>query len=121
MYQIVNSTTGLDAGKSNPAANRDACTVVGAYKAITGGTSVGDPKIMVNGTETSIVLATANALYTKCYDSNQYPSNPAGIGMRSSGTTADTFLYECGVLVAYDATKGPMTIHRHRTIHEVRI
>jgi hypothetical protein len=58
---------------------------------------------MVNGTETSIVLETSNALYTKLVDSNAYPTNAAGIGMRSSGTTADTFMYECGMLVAYTA------------------
>jgi hypothetical protein len=121
MAEIVNATTGRDSGYTSGANATDITSVVAAYKAVTGGTSVGDPKIMVNGVETSIVLSTGNALYTKCYDSNSYPSNAAGIGMRSSGTTADTFLYECGMLVAYDASKGPMQIFRQRRPYTVRV
>jgi hypothetical protein len=67
------------------------------------------------------VLTTSNALYTKLVDSNAYPTNAAGIGMRSSGTTADTYMYECGMLVAYDASKGPMTLFRQTRQYDVRV
>lgn len=110
-YEIVNATTGKAAGFTT-ITSADTATVVGAYKAVTGGTSVGDPKLLVNGTETSIVLTTSNALYTSIVASQQYPTGAAAIGMRSSGTTADTYLYECGMLVAYDASKGPLVIMR---------
>lgn len=57
-------------------------------------------KIMDNGTETAVTLTTTSALYTLITDSASYPSNAAGIGARSS-TTPNTFLYECGTLIAY--------------------
>lgn len=57
-------------------------------------------KIMDNGTESAVTLTTTSALYTLITDSASYPSNAAGIGARSS-TTANTFLYECGTLIAY--------------------
>ena len=101
---VVNATTALNGGFASGAGNRDWALAIGSYKAVTAGTSVGDPKIMVNGTEYSVTLSTSNALYTKCVDSASYPSNAAAIGMRSSGTTADTYLYECGMLVAYTET-----------------
>ena len=121
MAEIVNATTGRASGYTSGANSTDITSVIAAYKAVTGGTSVGDPKIMVNGTETSIVLTTSNALYTKCVDSASYPSNAAAIGMRSSGTTADTYMYECGVLVAYDASKGNMSTLRTRRPISVRV
>ena len=57
-------------------------------------------KIMDNGTETGVTLTTTPALYTLITDSASYPSNAAGIGAKAS-TTADTYLYECGTLIAY--------------------
>lgn len=68
-------------------------------KATTG--SLGTPKIMDNGSETSIVLTTAAALYTLITDSASYPSNAAGIGVRSSNNNDSVFLYECGTIIAY--------------------
>lgn len=99
-WAIVDDTTGRAAGATG-AASADATTVIGAYKAATGSISRGDPKLMLNGTEYSKTLTTSNALYTEVITDTNYPSNAAGIGMRSSGTSADTYLYECGVLVAY--------------------
>jgi len=63
-------------------------------------------KIMDNGTETDITLTTSPALYTTNTASASYPSNAAGVGMRGS-TTANTFLYECGTLIAYIPASGP--------------
>lgn len=64
---------------------------------------LGTPKIMDNGTETGITLTTSPALYTVTTTSASYPSNAAGIGMRSAATAAGTFLYECGTVIAYMA------------------
>ncbi len=50
----------------------------------------------------AVTLTTTAALYNFLENSAVYPSAGASvIGMRSSGAAADTFLYECGVLVAY--------------------
>jgi hypothetical protein len=65
--------------------------------------TVGSPDIMDNGSESAIVLVETSALYTVTTDSASYPSNAAGIGMRSSGTGTDTFLYECGTIISYIA------------------
>lgn len=69
----------------------------------------GTPKITNNGTDTGITLAVTSALYTNLVTSATYPSDAAGIGMVSSGTADDTFLYECGMLVAYTPTAGATT------------
>ncbi len=61
----------------------------------------GTPKIMDNGTETAIVLTSSAALFSLRTTSSTYPSNAAGIGMRSTNNADDTFLYECGTLLAY--------------------
>jgi hypothetical protein len=57
-------------------------------------------KLMDNGSESAVTLTTTAALYTRLTESAVYPSDAAGIGARSS-TTPDTFLYECGALLAY--------------------
>ena len=62
----------------------------------------GTPGITDNGSTTAITLTTTSALYTKITDSASYPSDVAGIGMRSAGNAADaTDLFECGTLIAY--------------------
>jgi hypothetical protein len=68
------------------------------------------PDLMDNGSETAITLSATSALYTLLTDSASYPSNAAGIGLRSTGTAADTFLYECGTVIAYIPTvSNPVT------------
>lgn len=66
-----------------------------------GVTAGGSPKLMVNGIESSLTLTNTAALYTSSVLSSVYPTNVAGIGMRSSGTTAETYFYEGGLLIAY--------------------
>lgn len=73
-------------------------------KATAGGS--GTPGIVDNGSVTAKTLTSATALYTVITDSASYPSNTAGIGMRSTGTTDDSFLTECGTLIAYLVTAG---------------
>ena len=81
--------------------NTDWAACVATYKAASGGGSLGTPKMMDNGTETALALTTVSSLFSLLTDSASYPSNAAGIGMRSSAATPDTFFYECGVLLAY--------------------
>ena len=94
--------------------------VVAAYKMQTGYGTFGDPKIMLDGTETSITLTASNALYTKIVDGPYYPDDAAGIGMRSAGAsvTTDTFMYECGVLIAFTPT--PLSVLRKRRPYTIR-
>ncbi len=63
-----------------------------------------------NGSDSAITITTTATTYFHVTDSPLYPSNVAGVGMKSTGTTNDTFLYECGVLIAYiPATPGQLT------------
>lgn len=71
--------------------------------------TIGSPAIMDNGSETAITLTTSSALYTVITDSASYPSNAAGIGMRSGGGSVDTYLYECGTIIAY-IPSGALTL-----------
>ena len=66
----------------------------------------GTPKIMDNGSESAVVLTSAAKLFTVLTTSASYPSNAAGIGMRSTNDADDTLLYECGTLIAYTPAAG---------------
>lgn len=121
-YEYTESTVGLAAGHTGSVNSRDCTTIVGAYKCQVGAVSVGAPKIVINGNETSLTLMTSNALYTAISSGSPYPASGAvTIGMRSSGTTADTFLYECGILVAWDESKGNLSNLRRRKLIDVRV
>lgn len=61
----------------------------------------GTPKIMDNGTETAVTLTSTAALYEVTTTSATYPSNAAGIGMRSTNNADDTFLYDAGTILSY--------------------
>lgn len=68
--------------------------------ATTGG--IGTPKITCNGSDTSITLTSSPAYYASAYvTSATYPANAATVGMVSTGVGDVTFMYECGMLVAY--------------------
>jgi hypothetical protein len=64
-------------------------------------TGPGTPGVLINNATTAVTLTTSEALYVIYVTSASYPSNAAGIGMRSSGAAADTLLYECGALIAF--------------------
>jgi len=100
--------------------NTDGSALVAAYKMQAGYGTYGDPKIMLDGTETSITLTASNALYTKIVDGPYYPDDAAGIGMRSAGApvATDTFMYECGVLIAFTPT--PLSVLRKRRPYTIR-
>ncbi len=62
----------------------------------------GSPQLTDNGTNNALTLTTTSALYTVITTSSSYPSNAAGIGMKSAGVIADaTNFYECGTIIAY--------------------
>lgn len=66
----------------------------------------GTPKLTLNGTDYAVTLTTSPAVYRQCVTSANYPVDAAAIGMVSSGTADDTFLYECGVVVAFTIPPG---------------
>ena len=68
--------------------------------AIVGG--AGTPQIMDNGTESAIVLIAGNKIFSVVTTSSTYPSNAAGIGMRSTNDADDCLLWECGTIIVYD-------------------
>lgn len=73
------------------------------------GTDAGDAlALVVNNAESNIVaqinFSTSPLLLKSAVTSTSYPSHAAGIGMRSNDDVADTFMYECGVVVAYRPT-----------------
>ena len=58
--------------------------------------------IVDNGdSATGFAINATKVLCTKLTDSATYPSNAAGIGQKSTGTAEDSYLYECGTLIAY--------------------
>ena len=73
----------------------------------TGNGAAGTPGIVDNGSVSAVTLTTSPALYTLTTDSVTYPSNAAGIGMRSSGASADNFLYETGTMIAFIGAPVP--------------
>lgn len=78
------------------------CAWVWAKRGSGGVGAGGDaPAIINNGTAAAVTLGTTPALFTNIVDSSSYPSDPSGIGMRANNGGADTFLYECGMLLAH--------------------
>ena len=67
-----------------------------------GGAGGGTGEAMFNnGTEIGISLLTTSSLFTDIVDSSTYPSDVAAVGLRSTGGSRDTFLYECGMIISY--------------------
>lgn len=98
-HQIVTATTSLTATWTD-STNGASVEGIVTFKQQTP-TGSGAPKIMDNGTESSITLTTSPAIYSILTDSASYPSNAAGIGARSSNSGTAIFLYEAGTMIAY--------------------
>src|SRR6185295_16060543 len=64
----------------------------------------GTPKLTLNGVDYASTQTTSPAIHRQCVTTTSYPSDAAAIGMVSGGTADDTFLYECGVVVAFTGT-----------------
>jgi hypothetical protein len=65
------------------------------------GSVSGTPQLTVNGVDNAVTLTTSAALYRAITDSATYPNNAAGIGMKSGNTATGSFLYECGIQIAF--------------------
>jgi hypothetical protein len=105
-YQVVAATTSIApvfAGTS-----RTSVEGVCSFKLVAAATrTAGTPKIMDNGVETAQALTSAAALYTLLTTSASYPSNAAGIGMRSAGASGQSvFMYDCGTVIAFIPAVG---------------
>lgn len=61
----------------------------------------GTAKITLDGADFNIALTTSASVLTKPVTQSSYPSSPAAIGMVSTGSTTDTTLYECGIVIVY--------------------
>jgi hypothetical protein len=59
------------------------------------------PALIVNNNAVPIILSTSPKLFKASFTSLAYPAHAAGIGMRSNEESADSFLYECGAVVAF--------------------
>jgi len=77
--------------------------------------ATGTPKFTVNGIDYSTALpAVADPSWgiTQPVSSASYPTAAAAIGLVSTGTTDDTILYECGIVIAYNPVATPSPIRR---------
>ncbi|HEX2881003.1 MAG TPA: hypothetical protein VHO25_15835 [Polyangiaceae bacterium] len=54
-----------------------------------------------NGVTSGVSLTTSPSRYQVAVTGPTYPSNAAGIGLRSPTASNDTFLYECGAVIVY--------------------
>lgn len=99
-YRIVAATTSIQPEITDTTANRTGATGTASFK----GTTIvnATPQLTSNGSDTALTLSTSSALYTVTTTSASYPSNVAGIGMKS-GAPEETYFYEGGVLIAYKA------------------
>jgi hypothetical protein len=101
---------------------RDATSVIAVYKGTAGAFTYGSPKLVVNGNETGVTLTTVNNVYTAIGSGNPYSlSGSLTVGMRSPNASPDTYLYECGVLVAWDESKGHLSNLRRRKPINIRV
>ena len=107
-YRAVNATTAVVPEMTNTTADRAGITGTATFKAsvVIAPIGNGSPKLTDNGVDFAVTLTTTSALFTVITDSTSYPSNADGIGMKSTGTTADTFFYEGGTLIAYIPSDG---------------
>jgi hypothetical protein len=75
-----------------------------------GSGSAGSPAIITNNVFDSTTVSTttpSTVNWGVSVTSATYPSHSNGIGMRSSGAGSDTYLHECGILIAYIEPTGP--------------
>lgn len=99
----VQENYGLEAASAGDV-DISAATIIGRSawiyaKGAAGGS--GTPQLMDNGVETPVTLTSSAKAFTSRTKSSAYPSASAGIGMRATNTSDDTFLYDCGILIAY--------------------
>lgn len=106
-YAFQTSASAQTAG-GTISSSRDWTACIATYRSSGSGGQLGDPGIVDNGSVTSIAgtLVPTASLHTVTTTNGSYPSNAAGIGMRSNGavSSAGSILYECGTLIAYIPT-----------------
>jgi hypothetical protein len=105
-YSIVTATTSVTRDTTDATNNRAGVIGIATFKLGTP-VGVGTPKIMDNGSESAVTLTTSTSLFTLLTTSASYPSNAAGIGMRSSAAAPDTFFYDGGTIIAYVPGSSP--------------
>lgn len=83
-------------------------------------------QLVVNGQDFesgigATLITTTPSLIRTAAVSSAYPSNAAGIGMVSNNETADTFIYECGVVPAYEGPPNPDVLLPRQKIGNVTL
>lgn len=123
-YLLATDTSGKTAGLSTAPESRDWATLVASFKCQPGAYSLGSPKLVLNGAETAITWlnVNTNTVHSVFVDGSPYlAAGIATVGVRSSGTSAKTSLYECGILIAWDDDKGHLSNLRRRKPIDVRV
>lgn len=62
---------------------------------------------ILDGSVTTLLLTTTAALVKRAVTSTSYPSNAAGIGLRSATASNDAFLLEGGIVIGYQGPTSP--------------
>jgi hypothetical protein len=105
----VNEVYGIDLPKDgdiNIAANTIIARTAWMWAAA-GTAGLGTPYLLDNAAGFAVTLTITPALYVNITTSNVYPPGNTVIGMASVGAATTTFLYECGVLFAFDNNAIP--------------
>ena len=84
------------------------CAFGNVQRVGTGGT--GTAALTLNGVDYTTTFSTAAGIVTKYLTTPTYPTDASTIGVKSTATTADTILNDCGVLVAYTPGAAPNVI-----------
>lgn len=96
-YRKVSATTSIQPQMTGTSV----AGVVGTASFKTTSIVAGTPKLVDNGSDIAIVLTNTATLYSNHTTTATYPSNGNTVGMKSSGSAMDSFLYECGIQIAY--------------------
>jgi hypothetical protein len=83
------------------------CALISADPAVA---SDGTPQLIRNGTDVAVDLTSVAQGYSAWATSSTYPSGT--FGMKSTGTAADTYLYELGAIIVYNSTSPASPVGR---------
>lgn len=100
-YRQVRATTSVAPQITSALAHTALANGTASFK--TTPTVTATPQLIDNGTDNALTLSTASTTYTVFTPTSTYPSDAAGIGMKS-GSPATTYFYEGGIIIASKPT-----------------
>lgn len=101
-YRLVTATTSIQPQMTGTSV----AGVVGTASFKITPIAAGTPKLVDNGTDIAITLTSTQTYYEHINTSASYPSAGNTVGMKSTGSAMDTFLYECGIQIVYTGPLG---------------